>query len=174
MEKKKQLLQQQQENDANYTFLLQYMAAVTTAALVTAAIITATTLNVGATTAALAATSIFAFTPLLPIALVALALICILPFLFIGNGTTNGTTTVHLGNPNYTTGYGGATFFSTTIPRVQTYATRVHTHYDRTIPQNGRIHEHRGPDVIIHQHGDRGPLHQHTDHRNVTVHAHHM
>ncbi|MCE0723978.1 hypothetical protein [Legionella resiliens] len=162
------MTKKKQEDDTNYTFLLRCMAALTAAAIVTAGVIAAVTLKsaAAATTAALATNpllaSAFIFTPILPIALVAIGLVFVLPFLFSCNNNTYTTvrTTAAPGyssysfySPLYTTSdpyYDGHYDTGTTV-----YVNNDHSHGHPSSRgaepshDDGHMHEHGGS----HRHG---------------------
>ncbi|KTC88953.1 hypothetical protein [Fluoribacter dumoffii] len=158
-----------QAEDTNYSFLFQCMAALTTAAIVTAGIIAAATLKSAAVSAIAAQTllaSAFVFTPVFPMALIAISLVFVLPFLF---GCNNNTSTVArtTRSSNYTDN-GNFTFY--TSPSVYTpypgypipasgssvYINDNHSH--RHPSSQGTVHGHGGAntdrhDGAINRHG---------------------
>lgn len=149
-----------QDDDTNYSFLLKCMAALTAAAVITAGIIAAVTLKSAAVaTTAVAAkmmlASAFVFTPIFPIALVVIGLVCVLPFLFGCNNntyTTLRTTTPGYGYTGYN-GYGNYGFYS-----------QPSTHYHGQ--QSTSVYT---PDSHMHGHTTSGTMHGHdTSH----VHSH--
>ncbi|PWY56052.1 hypothetical protein DGG96_08920 [Legionella qingyii] len=151
----------QQEDDTNYSFLLKCMAAFSAAAIATAGVIAAVSLKSAAVaTTALAAktllASAFIFTPVLPIALFAIGLMLVVPFLF---GCNNNTyTTVRTTTPGYRS-YGSYSFYTPSsvyngFPYSDygtgtVYASTAHSHGH---PTSGTVHGHSSSHV--HGHGD--------------------
>ncbi|MCW8443464.1 hypothetical protein OQJ19_14775 [Fluoribacter gormanii] len=157
----------QQEDDTNYSFLLKCMAALSAAAIATAGIIAAVSLKSAAvaTTAIAAKTllaSAFIFAPVLPIALFAIGLMLVVPFLF---GCNNNTyTTVRTTTPGYngiysfyppSSVYNGFSYSDNGASTV--YASSNHSHGHTT---SGTVHGHSDS----HMHGHSGShVHGHGD-----------
>lgn len=154
-----------QEDHTNYSFLLKCMTALTAAAVVTAGVIAAVSLKSGAATTTTIATkmaiaSAFAFTPLFPIALVLIGLVCVLPFLFGRNNTTY--TSVRTATP----GSNMFGFYSTPSYSTPVYTnSHYHGHDMGTVYNTGNVHGH---DSNMHGHDS----HTHGHSSSVTVHGH--
>ncbi|KTD73091.1 hypothetical protein [Legionella tucsonensis] len=151
------MTKKKQEDDTNYTFLLRCMTALTAAAIVTAGVIAAVTLKSTTATAAAIATktllaSAFIFTPILPIALVAIGLVFVLPFLFACNNNTYTTV-----RTTATPGYSSYGFYS------PVYTAAPYGHYDTgstVYVNNDHSHGHPTSHRTVHIH-DGGHIHEH-------------
>ncbi|HHF7366480.1 TPA: hypothetical protein ACPSKY_001597 [Legionella bozemanae] len=154
------MTKKKQEDDTNYTFLLRCMGALTAAAVVTAGVIAAVTLNsaAAAATTAVATKTLLAsaliFTPILPIALVAIGLVFVLPFLFACNNNTHTTV-----RTTATPGYNSYGFYSP----VYTADPYYHGHYDTgstVYVNNDHSHGHPSSHGTVHTH-DNSHMHEH-------------
>ncbi|WP_454780949.1 hypothetical protein [Legionella sp. WA2022007384] len=141
----------QQEDDTNYNFLLKCMAAITAAAIATAGIIAFVSLKsaAAAATAVAAKTllaSAFIFTPALPLAIFAIGLMLVLPFLC--NCNNDSYTTVSTTTPGYSS-YGSYGFYPPSSvyngfpsPDYGTSSVYVNSDHSHGHPTNGTIHGH--------------------------------
>ena len=157
-----------QEDNTNYSFLLKCMAALTAAAVITTGVIAAVSLKsaaAAATTTAIAAkmtlASAFIFTPIIPIALVLIGLVCVLPFLF---GRNNHT---YIPNRIVTTGYNNFGFYSPPSYSTASVYTDSHYHNQGTgtvYTTNSHVHGHDNPTTHghdSHTHGHSTGVHMH-------------
>lgn len=160
------MIKKKQEDDTNYSFLLRCMAALTAAAVVTAGIIAAVTLKsaVVAATAVAAKTllaSALIFTPFFPIALFAIGLVFVLPFLFSCNNNTY--TAVRTIAPGYRS-YGNYNFYPPTsvytspdyyTGTVYTSSDHIHSHpsTNSTVHGHDGSHMHGHESSHVHEHG---------------------
>ncbi|KTD55715.1 hypothetical protein Lsan_3267 [Legionella santicrucis] len=162
--------QTKQKDTTNYSFLLKCMAALTAAAVATAGIFAAISLkSAAATTTTIAAKMAFAsaFTPIFPIALVLIGLVCVLPFLFSRNTTYMPSRTV-------TTGYNSFGFYSPSYSTASVYTdSHHHGHQDTgSVYTSSHVHGHdnhvhghdshaHGHDSNTHGHSAGGYVHGH-------------
>ncbi|ARB91412.1 hypothetical protein [Legionella longbeachae] len=155
--------QTKQENKTNYNFMLKCMVAFTAAAVTTAGICAAVSLkSAAATTTTIAAQMAFAsaFTPVFPIALILIGLVCVLPFLFSRNTTYTPSRTV-------TTGYDNFGFYSPSYSTASVYTdSHHHGHQDTgSVYTSAHVHGHdshvHGHDSHTHGRSDGGHVHGH-------------
>lgn len=158
-----------QQEKTNYNFLLNCMVALTSVAVITAGTITALTLHsasVAATTALF--TSAFVFAPLIPVALVAIGLICLLPTLFRCNDTLYTSNTFTTPVRYHHNSYG----FYSSPPYANTHYHGNPSTGGPIYPPNSHTHGHISAERI-HGH-DAGNIHGHpSSGGGGFVHGHH-
>ncbi|MBI2785286.1 MAG: hypothetical protein HYX60_02835 [Legionella longbeachae] len=168
---------EKQEDNFNYSFLFKCMAALTAAAIITAGIIAAVALkSTSLATAAVGAkmmlaSTVFIFPPLIPIAMIAIGLVCVLPFLFGCNGNTH--TTIRTTNPANTS-YGSNRYnhYNSSSYEPSYFSSNQHGHANTGtvyIPNN-EVHSHSSTQGNTHGH-DNSHVHGHSSGSNM--HGHH-
>ncbi|WP_298626986.1 hypothetical protein [uncultured Legionella sp.] len=150
-EDRKQLIQ---DEENNYNFRLKFMIAAG-GAIISLAILNIVLLAKASTTSVAVGASAMAASPIIPLigmATLIIASLCVLPLLFSGNST------VYVGNPRPRAGFWGVSGWGSTLFAVATEGCDSHRHHGNNQHSHGNNHRHSGGSIFSggnqHNHGN--------------------